>query len=113
MCLWFRSKAEFHRSKTHERAVCQLESLVNQFWNRLPDPSERLSYIGQVAYPMRSDAIIELGHAMMSSGALMTAFEMYQDMWMWEEAAECLIASGRKSLALDLVCLQIIRLMKF
>lgn len=102
-CLWFRSKAEFHRSKTHDRAIFQLQALVDQFWDRSPDPAERLRFCCQLPYPMRSDAAIELGRAMMGSGALMSAFEMYKEMWMWEEAAECLIASGRKSLALDLV----------
>lgn len=103
LCLWFRSRAEFHRFRTHDRALLQLQMLVDQFWSRHPEPSVRLLYAGQVSYPLRGDAALTLGHAKMKSGAYMSAFEMFKEMWMWEEAAECLIAAGRKTLALDLL----------
>ncbi|KEP60238.1 UNVERIFIED_CONTAM: tetratricopeptide repeat-containing protein [Hammondia hammondi] len=101
--LWLRCKAEYHRSKTVERACLQLNALIDQFSDRLPAPSQRLRFIYHVDYPSSWQGRRELAFRMMHVGATLTAYESFKDLAMWEEAAECLYAADRRADAEELL----------
>ncbi|RQX73780.1 tetratricopeptide repeat-containing protein, partial [Toxoplasma gondii CAST] len=101
--LWLRCKAEYHRSKTVERACLQLNALIDQFNDRLPAPSQRLRFIYHVDYPSSWQGRRELAFRMMHMGATLTAYESFKDLAMWEEAAECLYAADRRADAEELL----------
>lgn len=101
--LWFRCQTEFERSKTHDRALFQLQALADEFQSSTSVCCEKLRYILLLPYPLRHNAALELGRHMMRSGAAMSACDMFKELCMWEDAAECLIAAQRKSLALELL----------
>lgn len=103
MCLWFRCQTEFDRSKTFDRALLQLQALADEFQKTDEPPAERLRYVLLLPYLLRPWAALELGRRMMRSGAVLSASELFKELWMWEDAADCLVVAGRKSVALELV----------
>ena len=51
MCLFVKSLNEFDRMKTKERSLLQLQTLIDQFNDKLPKPYERLKYYYSLYYP--------------------------------------------------------------
>ncbi|KAH8740281.1 hypothetical protein FG386_001556 [Cryptosporidium ryanae] len=101
--LWYRCYSEHHRCKTADRACLQLQSLVDQFNDREPGPSERLKLVFSVNYPNVWEAKKELGIRMMRIGSVLSAYNMFIEMCMWEDAVDCLIVADRKTEAIELV----------
>jgi len=51
MCLYVRSLNEFVRSKTKERSLLQLQSLIDQFNDKKPKAYERIKHYYSLYYP--------------------------------------------------------------
>lgn len=131
--LLVRSRIESYKTRTIERGVLQLQTLVDQVVtetspsvskldaNRpeqtspistfLPRPkqtesalaAERLQYIHQLATPARWKLESELADRWVSLGALRTALEIYERLQLWAEAALCLAAEGKETKARKLI----------
>ncbi|KAH8581698.1 3x TPR domain-containing [Cryptosporidium sp. chipmunk genotype I] len=101
--LWYRCYAEHHRGRTADRACLQLQSLVDQFNDVEPGPEERLRLVFSVNYPNIWEAKKELGIRMMRIGSVLSAYNMFVEMCMWEDAVDCLIVADRKAEAIELV----------
>ncbi|KAK6591074.1 3x TPR domain-containing [Cryptosporidium xiaoi] len=101
--LWYRCYSEHHRGKTADRACLQLQSLVDQFNDKEPGPYERLKLVFSVNYPNVWEAKKELGIRMMRIGSVLSAYNMFVEMCMWEDAVDCLIVAGRQTEAIELV----------
>ncbi|TRY53061.1 Tetratricopeptide repeat [Cryptosporidium tyzzeri] len=101
--LWYRCYAEHHRGRTADRACLQLQSLVDQFNDAEPGPEERLRLVFSVNYPNIWEAKKELGIRMMRIGSVLSAYNMFVEMCMWEDAVDCLIVADRKTEAIELV----------
>ncbi|KAJ1615393.1 TPR domain-containing protein [Cryptosporidium canis] len=101
--LWYRCYAEHHRGRTADRACLQLQSLVDQFNDPEPGPEERLRLVFSVNYPNIWEAKKELGIRMMRIGSVLSAYNMFVEMCMWEDAVDCLIVADRKNEAIELV----------
>ncbi|CAD7937143.1 unnamed protein product [Amoebophrya sp. A120] len=123
--LWFRCKHEYTRVHTKERAVLQLQELVNlynhgeevdgaepmspaqenhQKQNHLTaEVTERLQFLHATGYPLRHELQREFGFNMMKCGMALTACEHFQQLKMWAEAVDCLIAADRRRDAVQLI----------
>ncbi|KAI9793261.1 MAG: hypothetical protein M1816_000682 [Peltula sp. TS41687] len=115
--LLLRSRIEGYRSRTQERAVFQLQALVDQIivetttggsrsdehetqnapTSFFPSPRsgeaasapERLRYIHQLCSPTRWELEAELAARWASLGSLKNALEVYERLQMWAEIALC------------------------
>ncbi|KAK2745658.1 hypothetical protein FQN57_003554 [Myotisia sp. PD_48] len=126
--LLVRSRIEGYRSRTVERGVLQLQTLVDQVLadtatdssaitkpeeqelqpaTFLPRPqasesapaSERLQYLWLLNFSTRWDLEAELASRWVSIGALRTALDIYERLEMWAEAALCYAATDREDKA--------------
>lgn len=127
--LLVRSRIEGYRSRTIERGLLQLQTLVDQviaetgtsgevaanedsvpttFLSK-PKPSEsapaaeRLAYIFQLNSPTRWDLEAELAARWVSLGGLRSALEIYERLQMWAEAALCYAGVDREDKARKIV----------
>lgn len=127
--LLLRSRIEGYRSRTVERAVLQMQALVDQviadtaaletydgkateepstFLPR-PDKSEsasaaeRLEYIWLLSFSTRWDLEAELASRWVNLGGLRTALDIYERLQMWAEAALCYAATDREEKAKNMV----------
>ena len=103
MCLLLRSRSEFFRTNTRGRACFQIDTLVDQFKDSLPEASVRLKKIHCSGYPSVWELQRENGVRMMEVGMVVTASEMFKRLKMWPLALDCLAVSNRKQEALDLL----------
>lgn len=127
--LLLRSRIEGYRSRTVERAVLQMQALVDQVIadtaalntdsddtsgqpsTFLPKPeksesasaAERLEYIWLLSFQSRWDLESELAGRWVNLGGLRTALEIYERLQMWAEAALCYAATDREEKAKQLV----------
>lgn len=127
--LLLRSRIEGYRSRTVERAVLQMQALVDQViadtaalntdsddtsgqpTTFLPKPeksesasaAERLEYIWLLSFQSRWDLESELAGRWVNLGGLRTALEIYERLQMWAEAALCYAATDREEKAKQLI----------
>ncbi|EAW11975.1 F-box domain protein [Aspergillus clavatus NRRL 1] len=127
--LLVRSRVEGYRSRTVERAVLQMQALVDQViadtasldtqatenteqpTTFLPRPeksesasaAERLEYIWILSSPTRWSLEAELAQRWVDLGGLRTALEIYERLHMWAEAALCYAATEREEKAKHIV----------
>ena len=94
--LLHRSLAEDKSTKKIERALLQVEALCNQYNDREPLPYERLKYLFIVDYPMIFNLKKQYAQMFMSFGAVITAYEIFKDLKMWEETIKCLYVANRR-----------------
>ena len=78
----------------------QINTLVEQYNDK--EPKERIKYVFCVNYPFRHWLKVELGEMFMKLGAVMSAFQEFEVVQMWEEAVECLIMGSQFNKAADL-----------
>jgi hypothetical protein len=88
-------QAEDKRTKTIERCLLQIQSLCDQYNDRTPTPYERLKYYFSIDYPTLWDLKKTYAEAFMNFGAVMTAFEIFQEIEMYEECIHCLYIAGK------------------
>lgn len=128
--LLVRSRIEGYRSRTVERGLLQLQTLVDQviaettstdestdstngdsITTFLPRPKqsesapveERLAYIFQLNSPTRWDMEAELAARWVSLGGLRSALDIYERLQMWAEAALCYAGVEREDKAKRIV----------
>ena len=135
--LLLRSRIEGYRSRTQERAVFQLQALVDQIiietttdgsksnelgrqnatTTFLPSlrsseaatAPERLRYIHQLCSPTRWELEAELAARWASLGGLKNALEIYERLQMWAEIALCYAGLEREDKACKVVRKQLFR----
>lgn len=127
--LLLRSRIEGYKARTVERAVLQMQALVDQViadtaaletntgesveepTTFLPRPeksesasaAERLEYIWLLSFSTRWDLEAELASRWVNLGGLRTALEIYERLQMWAEAALCYAATDREEKAKQIV----------
>ncbi|KAJ5105029.1 hypothetical protein NUU61_002376 [Penicillium alfredii] len=127
--LLVRSRVEGYRSRTVERAVLQMQALVDQViadtatddsaaqqpssepTTFLPRPeksesasaADRLAYIWLLDFSTRWDLESELAKRWVDLGGLRTALEIYERLQMWAEAALCYAATEREAKAQNIL----------
>jgi tetratricopeptide (TPR) repeat protein len=102
MALLLRSRLESDRSRTVERGLWQLQSLVDQLkLDSSPTDEEgvqkeqgapvkeRLTHIYALALPSRWQLEKELANRYISLGVIKSALEIFRRLEMWEEAVRC------------------------
>jgi tetratricopeptide (TPR) repeat protein len=111
-----RSWLEFKQNHGRERAILQMQALVDQHTNRLTitqstrqsvedsaPPQDRLRYLHSIVYPPRWSMIADLANRYASLGIVTTAAELYTDVEFWDEVVECYRRAGKVSKAEQVV----------
>ncbi|KIJ57199.1 hypothetical protein M422DRAFT_148828 [Sphaerobolus stellatus SS14] len=89
MALLLRSRLEASRTRTAERAVLQLQALLDQMPTSDSTLQERLLYIHDVPVPSKWALEAELAGRLMGLGVIRSALEVYERLEMWEEVVRC------------------------
>lgn len=95
MSLFLRSKNEQERLKTRERSMIQMQTLIDQFSDEEPSLGERARYVYANPYPFSWNLKKQLGFAYQSIGVYLSAFELFKELDFFEEAAQCMVVSGK------------------
>jgi len=98
--LLHKSLAEEKKTKTIERSLLQIESLCLQFNDRLPNSFTRMKFIFTVDYPFIWNLKKIYAEMFMSYGAFITAFDLFEELQMYEECVNCLYLAGKNERAL-------------
>ena len=93
--------AEDKRSKTIERSLLQIQSLCDQFNDRAPSPYSRLKYYFIIDYPFIWNLKKFYAQMFMNYGAVITAFDIFKELSMYEECIQCLYVAGKNERALE------------
>ena len=112
-----RAWLECERNHTRERAILQIQALVDQHSNRLTltqstfqaavedsaPPQERLRHIHYIVYPPRWSALCDLAERYAKMGIVTTAAEMFEEIELWDEVVECYRRAGKEKKAEEVV----------
>ncbi|KAJ3274929.1 hypothetical protein HDV01_001793 [Terramyces sp. JEL0728] len=91
MALILRSRLESKKSRTVERSVLQLQTLVDQ-WKHLPEDApveERLAHFYSLLLPSKWEMEKELGERYVSIGVTRSALEIFERLELWENVIQC------------------------
>ena len=94
--LLHRSLAESKSTKKIERSLLQIETLCNQFKDREPIPYERMKKSSIIDYPPIFSLKKLYAESFMSYGAFRTAYSIFMELFLYEDAIKCLYASNDK-----------------
>ena len=94
--LLHRSLAESKSTKKIERSLLQVETLCNQYNDRTPIPYERMKKSFIIDYPPIFTLKKFYAESYMAYGALRTAYSIFMELFMYEDAIKCLYASNNK-----------------
>ncbi|KAI0071840.1 TPR-like protein [Panus rudis PR-1116 ss-1] len=103
MALLLRSRLEANRTRTVERAVLQLQALVDQMPTADATVSERLMYIHDLLLPSKWEMEKELAKRFLSLGVVKSALEIFERLEMWEEVVLCYSSLEKRDNAIQLV----------
>ena len=95
MSLFLRSRNEQEKLKTRERSMIQMQTLIDQFNDEEPALGERARYVYTNPYPFSWNLKKQLGFAYQSIGVYLSAFELFKELDFYEEAAQCMVISGK------------------
>mmetsp|Transcript_8178 Transcript_8178/g.15121 ORF Transcript_8178/g.15121 Transcript_8178/m.15121 type:complete len:993 (+) Transcript_8178:199-3177(+) len=114
--LLIKSQLEFERYKTKERAVLQMQVLVDQQSDRLTpfqsrkrevDDSapvqERFKWLYGLAWPAIWDLKRGLAERYLDLGVAASALQIFEQVKLWEQAADCLVMMDKRARAEKLV----------
>ena len=82
-----------------ERSLLQFKSLEDQFLDVEPPASVRYPFAYCTQFPLRWQLRKEVAYVNMGIGMLVSAFEAFKELDMYEDAANCLAHSGRETKA--------------
>lgn len=101
--LMLRSRNEQGRTKTMERGLAQIQALIDQYKDQTITVSEKadLMFVSGL-YPFKWGMQKELGQMYTKLGIFISAYELYNEIEMYEDAVTCLCASGRETQATSL-----------
>ena len=106
LALLIRSRLEMKKSKTVERAVLQLQALVDQYSTNSDGEGSnnaRLEFFDELAVPTIWELKVELGKSLMSLGVLRSAQEVFERLEMWNLVLDCMNLLGRRNDAEKLI----------
>ncbi|KAI0029588.1 hypothetical protein K488DRAFT_56076 [Vararia minispora EC-137] len=103
MALLIRSRLEAHRTRTVERAVLQLQALLDQMPTADSVVPERLQYIHAIPLPSKWALQRELASRLLSIGVIKSALEIFERLEMWEDAVRCHQTTEQREIARSLV----------
>ncbi|KAK9897724.1 hypothetical protein P389DRAFT_169750 [Cystobasidium minutum MCA 4210] len=120
MALLLRSRLEANRSRTVERGLLQIQSLVDQLklesvtkqknpeayeldLEKGASPYERLKYFHQLNLPSTWELEKELATRYLGLGVVRSAMEIFTRLEMWEDVAKCHSAVGDDKKAIQIV----------
>jgi tetratricopeptide (TPR) repeat protein len=118
MALLLRSRLEANRSRTVERGLLQIQSLVDQLklesitkpedaydlnLEKGATPYERLKYFYQLSLPSTWELEKELATRYLGLGVVRSAMEIFTRLEMWEDVARCHSAVGDDKKAVQIV----------
>ena len=92
--LLHRSLAESKSTKKIERSLLQIETLCNQFQDRDPIPYTRFHKSSIIDYPPIFSLKKLYAESYMAYGAFRTAYSIFMELFMYEDAIKCLYASN-------------------
>ncbi|KAJ3006814.1 UNVERIFIED_CONTAM: hypothetical protein HDU68_003865 [Siphonaria sp. JEL0065] len=91
MGLLLRCRLEANKSRTAERAVLQLQAIVDQMAvEHDSTPSERLNHIYTISIPSKWDLESELGDRLVGLGVVKSALEIFERLELWDNVVSCL-----------------------
>ncbi|KAI0220908.1 hypothetical protein L0F63_004618, partial [Massospora cicadina] len=101
MGLLLRSRLESHKSRTVERSVFQLQTLVEQVKLTESTVIERMAYFYSLLVPAVWEMEKELAERYMSLGVVRSALEIFTRLEMWDQVVHChrLLENKDKALA--------------
>jgi len=99
--LLHKSLAEDKKTKTIERSLLQMQSLCDQHSDRSPMPYNRLRYIFTIDYPFIWNIKKHNAEMFMNYGAVITAFDIFNELSMHEECIQCLYVAGKTQRAVE------------
>eukprot|EP01102_Stenamoeba_stenopodia_P012119 TRINITY_DN3785_c0_g1_i1.p1 TRINITY_DN3785_c0_g1~~TRINITY_DN3785_c0_g1_i1.p1 ORF type:complete len:454 (+),score=124.72 TRINITY_DN3785_c0_g1_i1:219-1580(+) len=88
-CLFIKSRLESEKYRTAERAVLQLQALVDQFNDEDSHVKDRMRYVFCVAFPPRHLLKRELGSRFIALGVAASALQIFEELEMWDEIVQC------------------------
>jgi len=90
--LLLKTRLESLQSRTVDKALMQLQVLVDQFTEVAKDstPVIRMKYLFQLAFPPKHELERELARGYLSLGIVRTAYDIFERLEMWNHAIECL-----------------------
>lgn len=112
MGLLMRSRLESQRTRTVERGVLQIQSLVDQLrLSSTPEGlketgapvSERLRYFHDLALPSKWELEKELAKRFLGIGVVKSALEIFERLEMWEDVVQCYASGGRADKGIKVV----------
>ena len=115
MALLSRSRLEANRTRTVERAVLQIQALVDQMpatdeeregkseREKGASARERLEYFWELLLPSRWALEKELAEKFFSLGILKSALEIYERLETWEEVIKCYAALEKPEKGIEIV----------
>ncbi|KAI0243863.1 hypothetical protein L0F63_006528 [Massospora cicadina] len=89
MGLLLRSRLESHKSRTVERSVFQLQTLVEQVKLTESTVIERMAYFYSLLVPAVWEMEKELAERYMSLGVVRSALEIFTRLEMWDQVVHC------------------------
>jgi len=100
--LLVRSLNEFPKYKKKERAILQIESLVEQHNDRQPEFYDRVRFLYALNYPDYINLQKNLAEKYMEMGCVLSSCEIFERLGMQDECVECLAAAGHIGRAKEL-----------
>mmetsp|Transcript_15964 Transcript_15964/g.24162 ORF Transcript_15964/g.24162 Transcript_15964/m.24162 type:complete len:943 (+) Transcript_15964:108-2936(+) len=112
-----RAWLEYQSSHGRERALLQLQALLDQHTNKLTitqstydsvqlDSSparDRLRNLHQIVYPPRWHMIADVAERYATLGIVTSAAELFQQIELWDEVVECYRRAGKETMAKQIV----------
>ncbi|CAK76552.1 unnamed protein product (macronuclear) [Paramecium tetraurelia] len=98
--LLLRSLNEFNHLKRMERALIQMQTLVDQFNDIQPDSDLRALNLFYSNYPDYYNLSGILAEQWMKVGMMTSGYEIFARLEMWEECVECIVGTGDTQRAL-------------
>ncbi|KAL7750141.1 hypothetical protein RI367_004313 [Sorochytrium milnesiophthora] len=99
MALLARSRLESDKPKTVERAVLQVQALVDQIPSHDSTAQERLRCFFQLAVPSVWELESELADKFLTLGMVRSALEIFERRELWEKAISCYMLIGQEQKA--------------
>ncbi|CDW87054.1 tetratricopeptide repeat protein 27 [Stylonychia lemnae] len=100
--LLHRSRNELDRTKTMERALLQIQTLIDQFRDKEPNTGVRLANYFSTDYPLHWQMQKELAKYYMKIGVYVSAYEMLREVELYEDCILSMFMAGRSKLAEEL-----------
>lgn len=101
--LVIRCKAEKNSSRRMERAVMQMEAIVESLKKPSPSFYEREKFFFCTSFPTYWNLEKELADLLLSIGCTKSALEIYERLELWEDLVNCYLRLGRTSCAEKIV----------